>query len=1175
MQVIKLVLEQARLKLGGLHLHLVAIKIEADHQHVLWTHHLDVEPGDRKAALFVQPLPARLSDLRIDDRHRASTDVVHEDLLLDADLRGGQTQTWCLVHDIEHLVGQRGDLSVDVGDNGCLGFENRVSEDTNVVRHVSQVTCSTSLLNGDQRAEGRATRQNEVMTGVSSPTADNVFASPPPSFSEPQLADLAELVFGLHGSMKPLNSERDQNVRLRTGQGDVVLKVSNIAESKGDLDLQCAALAHLAAVASDLAVPRLIPTKSDDALGSFMVGTDEHLVRCVSYVPGVPMAEVERTPVTFSQLGRFLGQLSAGLVGFGHPAAHRTGFLWNLDDAQACAGYLNDIATDGDRALVADALTRHAERLLAVLPHLRKAVIHQDANDYNVMVASDGTIGLIDFGDMTFGCQVNELAVALAYALMETPDVIATARLVIRSYVEEFPLHEQEADVLFDLIVARLAMSVAISSHRSVGFPDNEYLLISQGPALRLLRKLSSVRPDFLRAAAREAAGFSPVANHDAIVAWIQSPACQPGPVLGIDLERSGRFRVIMQEGAPGMEFGSDPVAYWAWLERRFEQENAAFALGSYLEDRNVYEGEQFITDGTDTRSNHHGIDVFVAVDTPVLAMLPGRILSVVDNDESYDYGPTVIIEHDAGGVPFWVLYGHLSRRTMTTVSAGEEIGAGQVIGFVGDHTVNGGWAPHLHVQIMTDMLGNHTGNFEGAGEPSRVAVWSAICPDPNLLVRLTPESFTPEPPAVDELVARRSEVLGPSLSTSYRNKLAIVRGTGARLIDERGRSYVDCVNNVCHVGHSHPHVLEALARQASLLNTNTRYLYRSILDYAERLGSLFPDPLSVVYLVNSGSEANELAMRLARTATGRYDMITLDWGYHGNTNDVVELSPYKFNRKGGIGKAPHIQIAELPDPYRGRFGNDAVAYAESVERCVAASIKHDSRGPAAFIAESISGCGGQVFFPDGYLSAAYEHVRAAGALCIADEVQVGFGRVGDAMWAFERQGVVPDIVTLGKPIGNGHPLGAVVTTPAIAAAFNNGMEYFNTFGGNPVSCAVGMAVLEVIDGEGLQAHASHTGEHFRSGLRRLQEQHSAIGDVRGRGLFIGIDLVRDRATKEPATELAADVANALRERGVLVSTDGPHDNVIKIKPPLPFSSADADIVCAELDRALSHVGNG
>ena len=287
------------------------------------------------------------------------------------------------------------------------------------------------------------------------------------------------------------------------------------------------------------------------------------------------------------------------------------------------------------------------------------------------------------------------------------------------------------------------------------------------------------------------------------------------------------------------------------------------------------------------------------------------------------------------------------------------------------------------------------------------------------------------------------------------------------------------------------------------------------------------------------------------------------------SANDLAEISAYKFNRKGGAGKPAHTHLADLPDPYRGQHGNNGPAYAASVATAAAAARAHNGSGPAAFIAESISGCGGQVVFPTGYLAAAFEHARAAGALCIADEVQVGFGRVGTAMWAFEEHDVVPDIVTLGKPIGNGHPLGAVVTTPTLAAQFANGMEWFNTFGGNPVSCAAGMAVLDVIEHEGLMARASDTGSYLLDRLRDLATRRPAIGDVRGRGLYLGVDLVTDRTTKQPATQLAADVANRLRERGVLISTDGPHDNVIKIKPPIVFTRADADILCTELDYAL------
>jgi 4-aminobutyrate aminotransferase-like enzyme len=439
--------------------------------------------------------------------------------------------------------------------------------------------------------------------------------------------------------------------------------------------------------------------------------------------------------------------------------------------------------------------------------------------------------------------------------------------------------------------------------------------------------------------------------------------------------------------------------------------------------------------------------------------------------------------------------------------------------------------------------------------------VWRSIAPDANLLLRLAPETFddhTATTPAA--LAPRRSADLGPSLSISYRRPLSIVRGDGAWLIDHTGRAYLDAVNNVAHVGHAHPHVVEAIARQAAVLNTNTRYLHRTILDYAERLAGLFPDPLSVVYLVNSGSEANELALRIARTATGRRDVIAVDWGYHGNTQGCVDISAYKFNRKGGGGTPPHTHLAELPDPYRGRFGSDGAAYAAGIAALPPS---------AAFIAESISGCGGQVVFPSGYLAEAHRLARAQGALCIADEVQVGFGRVGTHLWAFEQQGVVPDIVTLGKPIGNGHPLGAVVTTPALAAAFANGMEWFNTFGGNPVSCAAGMAVLDVIEAESLQANALRTGDHLLARFRSLAEVFESVGDVRGHGLYLGIDLVLDRATKEPATALASDVANAMRDVGVLVSTDGPADNVLKIKPPMVFGIDEANLLVDALFRAL------
>ena len=415
-------------------------------------------------------------------------------------------------------------------------------------------------------------------------------------------------------------------------------------------------------------------------------------------------------------------------------------------------------------------------------------------------------------------------------------------------------------------------------------------------------------------------------------------------------------------------------------------------------------------------------------------------------------------------------------------------------------------------------------------------------------------------------LAESRRRALGPSLSLSYSQPLHIIRGLRQYLYDAGGRAYLDCVNNVAHVGHSHPRVNQAVARQMELLNTNTRYLHEHLAEYIERLTGLMPDPLSVVFLTSSGSEANELALRLARAHTGGDRIFVLDAAYHGNTSALVDISPYKFNGRGGRGKPAHVEIMPLPDVYRGPYrGADAGSrYAAPV-----AEAARRTPGLAALFCESASGCGGQVFLPPGYLAESFAAVRAAGGVCVADEVQTGFGRTGSHFWMFETQGVVPDIVTMGKPIANGHPMGAVVTTREIADSFANGMEYFNTFGGNPVSCAAALAVLDVIRDEGLQQNARATGEYLLNGLRDLSRRFPIVGDARGRGLFLGIELVRDRETREPAAEEASRLVDRVKDLGVLLSTDGSLHNVIKIKPPLVFSRTDADLLLARLETAL------
>jgi 4-aminobutyrate aminotransferase-like enzyme len=389
-------------------------------------------------------------------------------------------------------------------------------------------------------------------------------------------------------------------------------------------------------------------------------------------------------------------------------------------------------------------------------------------------------------------------------------------------------------------------------------------------------------------------------------------------------------------------------------------------------------------------------------------------------------------------------------------------------------------------------------------------------------------------------------------------------------LYDAEGRRYLDAVNNVPHVGHCHPAVVRAGQRQMAVLNTNTRYLHDTVVRYAERLTATLPDPLRVCYFVNSGSEANELALRLAWTHTGRRGTIVVDGAYHGNTSTLVELSPYKCEGPGGGGLAPHGRKIPLPDPYRGRYRGPetGLAYAALVDDAIE-SLAASGKPVGGFIAESVLSCGGQIVLPAGYLTEVYHRVRSAGGVAIADEVQVGFGRVGTHYWGFETQGVVPDIVVLGKPAGNGHPLGAVVTTPEIARSFANGMEYFSTFGGNPVSAAIGLAVLNVIERERLQSRALETGNYLMSRLKALAADHPTIGDVRGLGLFIGVELTADPDERTPDAAAASFLANRMRDRGVLLSTDGPDHNVLKIKPPLCFDREDADHLVAALEASL------
>ncbi len=425
--------------------------------------------------------------------------------------------------------------------------------------------------------------------------------------------------------------------------------------------------------------------------------------------------------------------------------------------------------------------------------------------------------------------------------------------------------------------------------------------------------------------------------------------------------------------------------------------------------------------------------------------------------------------------------------------------------------------------------------------------------------------------PSPEEVLALRKAHLSPAIFHYYKDPIMIVEGKGQYLFDHTGRRYLDGIGGIVtvSVGHCHPEVTAAAnAQNETIVHTTTLYLNPQVALFAKELAAKLPGDLKVCYFVNSGSEANDLAVTMARAATGNYDMLALRNAYHGGSPGAMALTSHhtwKFNVPHSFG----VQHAIMPDLYRGAHGAGDPEAGRKYAADVKNLIQFGTSGQiAGFIAESIQGVGGAVVLPDGYLRHAYEHARAAGGLCIADEVQSGFGRTGSHFWGFESQGVIPDIVTMAKGIGNGCPLAAVITTPAIAKSIANRI-HFNTFGGNPVSCAQGRAVLRVIEREGLQANCLKIGAQLKAGFSTLARKHTVIGDVRGLGLMLGVELVKDRSTKEPATAECAAVFEKCKDLGLLIGKGGLFGNTLRIKPPMCITAADADFLLHVVDQAL------
>jgi len=1008
-----------------------------------------------------------------------------------------------------------------------------------------------------------------------------------PTFDFESARKIAKDQFGIEATVGSLPSERDQNFLLQTADGErFVLKLANATEERAMLEAQNLVMSHLAGHVDFC--PRIVPAKSGDEIISVAspAGT-RHFARLVTYLNGTPLGKVRRrSPSLLYDLGNKIGQVDSTLQDFDHPALHRD-FHWDLANGLSIIRRNETLITDNDlRDLVIRIADEFEKNTAPLMPRLRTSIIHNDANDYNVLVGggidlysrNQSVTGLIDFGDMVHSYIIGDLALAIAYSVLDEPDPLSSAAHITRGYHSAFPLNEEEISALYGLVLLRLCLSVAIAAEQQARQPDNAYLGISQQSIRRSLPGLITIPARLAEAIFREACGLPSVRSSPAITHWLGEHTSEFAPILEPDI-RTGLVTILdLSIGSPLLSSDSaqnEDACLSPRIADVMRRAGANIAIGQYDEARYFYTSSAFATGSgstDETRTLHLGIDLFAPAGTPIHAPLDGTVFAFAENATSQDYGPVIVLQHQNGsGETFSTLYGHLSRESLMGLKIGQTIKKEQKLAVIGGAEVNGSWTPHLHFQVITDLLDLGC-DFPGVARSSQREVWKSLCPDPNLILGIPAQLFPPKAPTKTETLASRRQRLGGNLSIAYREPVKVVRGWKQYLFDDEGRRYLDAYNNVAHVGHAHPRVVEAGRRQMGVLNSNTRYLHDFINRYAERLTSLLPEPLRVCYFVNSGSEANELALRLARAATHQRDMIVLEAAYHGNTTTLIEISPYKHNGPGGTGAPDWVHAVLIPDDYRGAHKRGDPQAGEKYAKHVAesiAGIHKMGHGLAGFIAESLPSVGGQIILPPGYLADVYRYVREAGGVCIADEVQTGFGRTGSHFWGFEPQGVVPDIIVLGKPIGNGHPIGAVITTPAIADAFNNGMEFFSTFGGNPVSCAIGLEVLDVVRDEGLQENALQVGKQMLGGLRPLMERYPIVGDVRGTGLFLGVELVCDRSTLKPAAEEASFIANRMRDHGILLGTDGPYHNVVKIRPPMPFDKSNADFLVEIFEKIL------
>ncbi|UWQ83385.1 aminotransferase class III-fold pyridoxal phosphate-dependent enzyme [Leisingera caerulea] len=989
-----------------------------------------------------------------------------------------------------------------------------------------------------------------------------------------------EQYWGIKAELSRLDGEYDLNFLARKADGQgYILKAMRPGCETWLVDMQVKALEHIAIRQPELPCPRVISSADGRSLLTLPdENGQDRLVWLLNQLPGRCYAKAEpKSDALIHEVGQVLGGSAKALADFRHEGLERD-FKWDL----VHAGWIKDrlsCVTDPARRAILEEICADFAKLEPVLTQLPKQAIHNDANDYNIMVAGKlgeprRVSGLIDLGDMCAAPRVCDLAIAAAYIVLDHPSPEAALAALVAGYHEACPLTPGEVDMIWPLLRARLAVSVVNSTLMAADNPDDPYVTISQAPAWRFLEG-NTLHGGLLTARLRAACGLPVVEGADRVMAWLEKERGNFTPLMGQDLSDAPMGALSVEDSTWPQNPFHMPLEEAARVGEEFE-DNGRIWLGYYHEPRLIYTDAAFRKGpwkASNRRTVHLAIDAFATAGTPMFAPLRGEVFAAEYRDGHLNYGGVIILRHETPvGDPFYTLYGHLDPEFLNRLKPGSIVEKGEEFCRLGDPGQNGGWAPHVHFQLALTTEGIEA-DWPGVGDPDEMYLWQALCPNPAALLNLPDEKVRYHPTSKNDVLAGRRAHFGGNLSLTYRDPVMLLRGWKHHMFDEWGRPYLDAYNNVPHVGHAHPRIQAVAADQLKRMNSNTRYLHPAQTAFAEKVLSKLPDRFEVCFFVNSGTEANELALRLARAHTGAKGMVTPDHGYHGNTTGAISISAYKFNRPGGVGQADWVELVEVADDYRGSYrsgdSDRAQKFADLVDPAIA-RLREKGHGVAGFIAETFPSVGGQIIPPQGYLAAVYEKIRAAGGVCIADEVQTGLGRLGAYYFGFEHQGALPDIVVMGKPIGNGHPLGVLATTKEIAASFDNGIEFFSTFGGSTLSCRIGKEVLDIVDDEQLQENARVVGAQLFDGLKALEEKHACVGDVRGMGLFLGVELINPDGSE--ATEICSYIKNRMRDHRILIGSEGPKDNILKIRPPLTIDSDDANMITSVLDKILREV---